>query len=108
MGKESACSAGDTGDVGWIPGSGKSPGGGNGNPLQSSCLENAMDRGALWTTAHGVTCEESDVTEHTGTEGLAQCWCIVGCGTFIENIDECEFPLLVNETEDPPEGRAVQ
>ena len=46
--------AGDTGDVGLIPGSGKSPGGGNGNPLQYSCLGNPMDRGAWWATVHGV------------------------------------------------------
>ena len=38
------------GDVGLIPGSGKSPGEGNGNPLQYSCLENSMDRGAWWAT----------------------------------------------------------
>ena len=46
--------AGDTGDVGMIPGSGRSPGGGNGNPLQYSYLENPMDRGAWWATVHGV------------------------------------------------------
>ena len=44
VGKESACSAGD---LGLIPGSGRSPGGGNGNPLQYSCLDNPMDRGAF-------------------------------------------------------------
>ena len=44
-GKESACS---TGDPALIPGSGRSPGGGHGNPLQYSCLENPMDRGAWW------------------------------------------------------------
>ena len=42
--------AGDTRDVGLIPGSGRSPGGGNGNPLQYSCLENSVDRGAWWAT----------------------------------------------------------
>ena len=47
-GKEPACSAGDTGDVGSIPGSGRFPGKGNGNPLQYSCLENPGDRGAWW------------------------------------------------------------
>ena len=52
--KESTCNAGDTGGVGLIPGSGRSSGGGNGNPLQCSCLENPMDRGAWWATAHGV------------------------------------------------------
>ena len=51
-GKESACNAGD-----WdsILGSGRSPGEGNGNPLQYSCLENSTDRGAWWVTDHGVT-----------------------------------------------------
>ena len=44
--KESACSVGDTGDMGSIPGSGRSPGEGSGNPLQYSCLENPMDRGS--------------------------------------------------------------
>ena len=47
-GKESACNAGDLGDVGSIPGSGRSPGEGKGNPLQYSCLKNPMDRGARW------------------------------------------------------------
>ena len=45
-GKESACSAGDTADIGSIPGSGRSHREGNGNPFQYSCLENPMDRGA--------------------------------------------------------------
>ena len=45
-GKESACSGGDTGDLGSIPGPGRSPGGGNDNPFQYSCLENPMDKGA--------------------------------------------------------------
>ena len=53
--KESACSKGYTQDVGLNPGSGKSPGGGNGNSLQYSCLKNPMDRGAWWATVHGVT-----------------------------------------------------
>ena len=47
--------AADTRDVGWIPGSGRSPGEGNGNPLQYSCLENPMDRGAWQAIAYGVT-----------------------------------------------------
>ena len=53
-GKESACSAGNTGDIGSIPGSGKSPGKGNGYPLQYSCLRNPMDREAWKPTVHGV------------------------------------------------------
>ena len=57
----SACNAGDLDS---IPGSGRSPGEGNGNPLQYSCLENPMDRGAWWATAHGVAkSQKSDTTE---------------------------------------------
>ena len=50
-GKASACNGGDLGS---IPGSGRSPGEGNGHPLQYSCLENSMDRGNWWATVHGV------------------------------------------------------
>ena len=46
--------AGDAGDLGSIPGSGRSPGGGNGNALQDSCLENPVDRGAWQAKVHGV------------------------------------------------------
>ena len=53
-GKESPCNAGATGDGDSIPGLGRSPGGGNGNPHQYSCLENPVDRGAWWATVHGV------------------------------------------------------
>ena len=51
VGKESACSAGDPGS---IPGLGRYPGEGNGNPLQYPCLENLRDRGAWWAAVHGV------------------------------------------------------
>jgi len=53
--KESTCNAGDVRDLGLIPELGRSPGEGNGNPPQFSCLGNSMDRGALWATVHGVT-----------------------------------------------------
>ena len=53
MAKNLPASAGDGGDVGLIPGFGRSPGGGHGNPLQYSPLENPMDRGAWWATVHG-------------------------------------------------------
>ena len=49
-------------DLGSVPGWGRSPGGGNGNPLQYSCLENPMDRGAWQATVHGVT--KSDMTDY--------------------------------------------
>ena len=53
--KESACSAGDAEDVGSIPGLGRSPGEGHGNPLQYSCLENRIDRGAWWAAVYKVS-----------------------------------------------------
>ena len=61
-GKESTCNAGDLPSV---PGLGRSPGGGNGNPLQFSCLRNPMDRGAWQATACGVTKSQARLTEHT-------------------------------------------
>ena len=55
MVKNLAANAGDTGDSGSISGLGRSPGVGNSNPLQYSCLENYRDREALWATVHGVS-----------------------------------------------------
>ena len=54
MGKNSLANAEDIRDAGLIPGSGRSPGGGHGNPFQYSCLENPMDREARWATVHRV------------------------------------------------------
>ena len=71
--KESACNARD---LGLIPGLERSPGGGNGNPLQYSCLENPMDRGAWWATVHGVA--ESDMTDQL---------------TLSHTMDTCHLPL---------------
>ena len=51
--KNLPANAGDIRDMGSIPGSGRFPGGGHGNPIQVSCLENPMDRGAWWVTVHG-------------------------------------------------------
>ena len=53
--KNLPANAGNIRDMGLIPGSGRSPGGGHGNPLQYSCLEKPMDRGAWWATDHRVT-----------------------------------------------------
>ena len=63
MVKNSPVKAGDPRDAGSIPGLGRTPGGGNGKPLQCSCLENPMDRGTWKVTVHGVA--ESDTTEVT-------------------------------------------
>ena len=62
--KASACNAGD---LGLIPGSGRSPGEGNGNPLQYSCLENPMEGGAWWATVHGVAKSRTRLSDFTFT-----------------------------------------
>ena len=71
-GKESTCNAGDAEDMGYIPGSGRSPWGGHGNPLQYSCLENPMVREAWWATVHRAAKNQTwlkqlgrHTTEHT-------------------------------------------
>ena len=59
----------NAGDAGLIPGSGRSPGGGNDNPLQYSCLENPMDRRAWWAVVHGVR-KEVDTTERLNSNSM--------------------------------------
>ena len=63
--KASACNAGDLGS---IPGSGRSPGEGNGNPLQYSCLENPMDGGAWGAIVHGVAESQTGLSDFTWAE----------------------------------------
>ena len=66
--KESTCSTGDTGDMGSVPGLGRSPGGGNGNPLQYYCLGNSMDKGTsiiAWrATVHGIAKSRTQLSTH--------------------------------------------
>ena len=72
LGKELACNAGD---AGLIPESGWSPGGGHGNPLQYSCLENPVDRGAWWATVHSVTKSQTRLkrlSTHTKENGATE------------------------------------
>ena len=76
-GKDSAWNAGDTGA---IPGPGRSPGEGSGNPLQYSCLENSMNRGDWWVTVHGVA-KEPDTTYRQTTEVAASECCVSVCRT---------------------------
>ena len=77
-----ACNAGDPGS---IPGSRRSPGEGNGNPLQYSYLENSMDGGAWWAIVHGVTKSQTRLSDFT---------------LLIQAITECsvEFPVLYSRS----------
>ena len=65
FGSDGEASARSVGDPGSIPGSGRSAGQGNGNPLQYSCLENSMDGGAWWATVHGVTKSQTRLSDLT-------------------------------------------
>ena len=67
-GKASAC---DAGDPGLIPELGRSPGEGNGNPLQYSCLENSMDRGVWWATVYGVAKSQTQLSNFTHSLSLS-------------------------------------
>ena len=64
-GKETTCPAED---IGLIPGSGRSPGEGNGNPLQYSCLRNLTDRGIWQATVHGVTKESNTIKQQNNNK----------------------------------------
>ena len=66
-GSEVKASAHNAGDLGSIPGLGRSPGEGNGNPLQYSCLENPMDGGAWWATVHEVAKSQTRLSNFTFT-----------------------------------------
>ena len=63
--KNPPASAGDIRDMGSVPGSGRSPGEGNGSPLQDSCLGNPMDRGAWWATVHRVAKSQTWLSMHS-------------------------------------------
>ena len=72
--KEFACNAGDPS---LIPGLGRAPGGGNGNPLHYSCLESSMDRGTLWATVHEVTKSLTKLSDEHCTLYYIECSCSV-------------------------------
>ena len=76
-GSDGKASARNAGDPGWISGLGRSLGEGNGNPLQYSCLENSMDRGAWWATVHGVTKSRTQLSDFmTQLRSSVYCWFI--------------------------------
>ena len=95
MVKESTCNAGDLGS---IPGLGRSPGGGHGNPLQYSCLQDPMDRGAWWATVHGGH-KELNTTEQLSTTYSTVCFSIMQTKNFqmsklgLEKEEELEIKL---------------
>ena len=71
--KNTPASAGDLRGVSSIPGLGRSPGGGHGNPLQYSCLENPMDRGDWWVVVHGVTKSWTRLKQFSMHVGMHKC-----------------------------------
>jgi len=73
VGKESACNAGDAGDMASIPGWGRASERGNGNPLPYSCMENFMDRRAWWATVQGVTKSQTHTQRRTVLLPLTLC-----------------------------------
>ena len=99
-GKASACNVGDRGS---IPGLGRSPGEGNGNPLQYSCLENPMEGGAWWATVHGVAKSRTGLSDFTSQHLIGSASSKVGFSWaqstsyvfLILWIDSCCFPRVV-------------
>ena len=96
--KASACNARDLGS---IPGSGRCPGEGNGNPLQHSCLENPMDVGAWWATVHGVARSRTWLSDlHDTRQDLC---CTLGPGWLcILNVAMCICPFWSPDFSPPP------
>ena len=91
MVNKSTCNAGGTGDVGLVPGSGRSPGGGNGNPVQYSCLENSTDIGAWQAKVHGFAeLDRTEATEHAHARSLI---------TF--NVEDKKINILNGKMEKP-------
>ena len=81
--KNLPANTGDARDTGSIPGSGRSPGVGNGNPHHYSCLGNFMDKGSWWTTVHGVAKSQTQLS------AAAHTWCIGRFQHFVVVVDGC-------------------
>ena len=104
MVKNLLANAGAARDAGSIPGSGRPPEGGNGNPLQSSCLENPKNRETWWATVHGVAKSQTRLSMHTHTfsEYVYQYWsqeekpfhCIISIDTEKAS-DKIKHPIMI-------------
>ena len=92
-GSEVKASACNVGDLGLIPGLGRSPGEGNGNPLQYSCLENPIDRGAWWATVHGVVKSRTQLSDFTLLH-MHMYVCVLSNSVMCDSCDpmDCSLP----------------
>ena len=81
--KNPLANTGDLRDKDSIPGSGRSPGGSHGNPLQYSCLENLMDRGAWWATVHGVTKNQTRLKQLSSMQAQ-RCMVVFRCFKVVQ------------------------
>ena len=97
MVKNQPAKAGDTGDTSLIPGLGRSPGEGNGNPLQYSCLENPMDRGAWRATVHGVAKSRTQLSTHSLTQArVPPTHCSLALSTASEGVSSLSsLPVII-------------
>ena len=73
----------NAGEAGLFPGSGRSPGERNGNPLQYSCLENSMDRGAWWATVHGVAKGQTRLSDRVNTHSYLKVGLKASASSFL-------------------------
>ena len=96
MVKNLLTNAGDTGEMGLIPGLGRSPGEGNGNPFQYSCLENIMDRGAWRAKVHGITRSQTQPCAFVNKTSEGQCGVRLPGGFSSVNGVSCSSTHLVS------------
>ena len=97
MVKNLSANAGDVREAGLIPESGRSPGGGHGNPLQYPCLENPMDRGAWWTTVHRITKSQTQLSTYVHTHTHTH--------THTHSINSRFFPRKITKSCFPSKSR---
>ena len=105
-GKNLPASAGDAGDLGLIPGLGRFPGGGNGSPLQYSCLENPMDRGVWWATALGVIKNWTRLSMHACIHAWKSWLENININDVIFSVDFIEFSVVIPSTQYPEATRS--